>query len=165
MYNLNEVVSIQTNSHLKIESIKLKPFLNNILKAIKCHISNSNTTIISEIHDDVEISFSVSYLESILQNLILNSIKYKHPDRNPEIKIDCGYKENYLTLNITDNGIGINVERYKDKLFGMYKTFHSNVDSKGLGLFMSKNQIEAIGGKIDVESKINEGTTFRLYFK
>jgi diguanylate cyclase len=165
MYNLNEVVSIQTNSDLKIERIKLKPFLNNILKVIKCHISKSNTTIISEIQDDVEISFSVSYLESILQNLILNSIKYKHPDRNPEIKIDCGYKENYLTLNITDNGIGINVERYKDKLFGMYKTFHSNTDSKGLGLFMSKNQIEALGGKIDVQSKINEGTTFRLYFK
>jgi PAS domain S-box-containing protein len=165
MYNLNEVVSVQTNSELKIEAIKLKPFLENTLKVLKSQISESNAIIVSEIPENVEINFSVSYLESILQNLILNSIKYKHPDRNPEIKIDCSYKENYLTLNITDNGIGINLEKYKDKLFGMYKTFHSNNDSKGLGLFMSKNQIEALGGKIIVQSKIDEGTAFTLYFK
>ncbi len=143
----------------------LKPFLDNTLKLLKTQISEANATIITEIPEDVEINFSVSYLESILQNLILNSVKYKHPDRNPEIKIDCCYKENYLTLNITDNGIGINLEKYKDKLFGMYKTFHANKDSKGLGLFMSKNQIESLGGKIIVESKIDEGTTFKLYFK
>jgi PAS domain S-box-containing protein len=165
LYNLNEVVSVQSNSELKIEAIKLKPFFENTLNVLKSQISESNAIIKSEIPENVEINFSVSYLESILQNLILNSIKYKHPDRNPEIKIDCLYKENYLTLNITDNGIGINLEKYKDKLFGMYKTFHSNVDSKGLGLFMSKNQIEALGGKIEVESKIDKGTTFRLYFK
>lgn len=165
LFNLNEVISIQTNSELKIEIIKLKPFLDNSLSVLKTQISKSQTTIITDIPEDIEINFSVSYLESILQNLILNSIKYKHPNRNPVIHIGCGYELNYLTLNITDNGLGINVEKYKDKLFGMYKTFHSNKNSIGLGLFMSKNQIEALGGKIDVESKINQGTTFRLYFK
>lgn len=165
MFNLNEVVSIQSNSDLKIETICLNTFLNNTLKILKTQISETNTTIKTDIPDNVKLSFSLSYLESILQNLILNAIKYKHPDRNPEIKIACNIEGNFLVLSITDNGIGINVEKYKDKLFGMYKTFHSNNDSKGLGLFMSKNQIEALGGKIEVESKINKGTTFRLYFK
>lgn len=165
MYNLNEVVSIQSNSELKIEVIKLKPFVEKTLEILKTQITNSKAVIISEIPENELISFSVSYLESILQNLILNAIKYKHPNLDPLIKITCTNDSNYLNLNITDNGIGIDIKKYKHKIFGMYKTFHSNKDSKGLGLFMSKNQIEALGGKIAVESKINEGSTFRLYFK
>lgn len=165
MHNLNEVVSIQSNSKLKVETINLNSFLNNTINILKTQLSETNAVITTNIPEDLEISFSLSYLESILQNLILNALKYKHPQRNPIIKIDFETDGNYKILSITDNGIGINIEKYKDKLFGMYKTFHSNLDSKGLGLFMSKNQIEALGGKIEVESEINVGTTFKLFIK
>lgn len=165
MSNLNEVVSIQSNSELKIETIKLKPFVEKTLLLLKNQILDSNTSIVTEIPEDVEINFSISYLESILQNLILNSIKYKHPHRDPFIKIYCTCESNFVTMNISDNGIGIDIRKFKDKIFGMYKTFHTNKDSKGLGLFMSKNQMEALGGKIEVESVVGDGTTFKLYFK
>ena len=68
----------------------------------------------------------------------------------------------YKVLSITDNGLGIDLERYKDRLFGMYKTFHGNKDAKGLGLFITKAQIETMKGKIEVESTVGEGTTFRI---
>lgn len=165
MHNLNEVVSIQSNSKLKVETINLNSFLNNTINILKTQLSETNAVITTNIPEDLEISFSLSYLESILQNLILNALKYKHPQRNPIIKIDLETDGNYKILSIADNGIGINLEKYKDKLFGMYKTFHSNLDSKGLGLFMSKNQIEALGGKIEVESEINVGTTFKIFIK
>jgi len=68
-------------------------------------------------------------------------------------------------LSIEDNGIGIDLKKYDENLFGMYKTFHQNEDAKGLGLFIAKNQIEALGGKIEVKSEVDKGTTFTIFFK
>lgn len=165
MFNLNEVVSIQSNSELKVETILLKPFVEKGLNSLHNQIVSTEATIELDIPNETTINYSKSYLESILQNLILNAIKYKHPDRKPRIKIDCKFEGSYTMLEISDNGIGINLEKYRNKLFGMYKTFHNNKDSKGLGLFMSKNQIEAMGGKIEVESDLETGTTFKIYIK
>jgi signal transduction histidine kinase len=69
------------------------------------------------------------------------------------------------TLTISDNGIGIDLKRFGDKLFGMYKTFNGNPDARGIGLFMTKNQIEAMGGSISVESEPGNGTTFIVTFR
>ena len=67
-------------------------------------------------------------------------------------------------MEIEDNGLGINLEKHGKKLFGMYKTFHKHKDSRGIGLFITKNQIEAMGGRIDVKSQVGVGTTFKIYF-
>ena len=72
--------------------------------------------------------------------------------------------EDRLILEISDNGIGIDLEKFGDKLFGMYKTFHYNKDAVGIGLFITKNQIESLNGEIFVESIVNEGTTFTIKF-
>ncbi len=165
MYNLNEVVSIQSNPEMKIEAINLKSFLLHLLENIENQIKDSNTSIDIDIENHIQIDYNKSYLESIFQNLILNAIRYRHPDRDSEIKIAAVFDGYYTRVEVSDNGLGIDLEKYKEKLFGMYKTFHNNKDSKGLGLFMSKNQIEALGGKIEVESEINLGSTFKIYIK
>lgn len=68
-------------------------------------------------------------------------------------------------LEISDNGIGIDMKVNGSKLFGLFKTFTHNPDSKGVGLFISKNQIESMGGRVTVESELNKGTTFKIYMK
>jgi signal transduction histidine kinase len=98
-------------------------------------------------------------------NLICNAIKYRHPGRNPVIRIRSEVKGNYFNLSIQDNGLGMDMALYKDKLFTLYRRFHLHIEGKGMGLYLVKNQITAMGGKIDVESKPNEGTTFYLSFK
>ncbi len=81
------------------------------------------------------------------------------------VTLDC-YKEDHFTvLQVKDNGLGIDLKKYGDKLFGMYKTFHGNKDARGIGLFICKNQIETMGGKIEVESELDIGTTFKIYIK
>ena len=108
------------------------------------------------------VKYNPAYLESILLNFISNSIKYAHPDRTPIITLSFDKIKN--EMKISDNGLGIDLKKYGSSLFGMYKTFHNNKDAKGIGLFITKNQIEAMGGKISIESEPNVGTTFTVYF-
>jgi signal transduction histidine kinase len=65
-------------------------------------------------------------------------------------------------LQVSDNGLGIDLSQYENRLFNMYETFHGNSDARGIGLFITRNQVEAMGGKIEVESKVNNGTVFKI---
>ncbi|TGM72715.1 PAS domain S-box protein [Leptospira mtsangambouensis] len=104
-----------------------------------------------------------AYLDSIVLNLITNAIKYKSNDRNSYLKISSFIKEKMIAIQFEDNGQGIDLKRHGDKLFGMYKTFHENKEARGVGLFISKNQIETMGGKIEVESTVGLGTKFTVF--
>ena len=104
------------------------------------------------------------YLESIFLNLLSNAIKYRSPERPLHIHIETMLMGGQLILKFEDNGEGIDLARYGDKLFGFYKTFHARKDSKGIGLFITKTQVEAMGGSIEVDSEVNKGSTFRIKF-
>jgi signal transduction histidine kinase len=103
-------------------------------------------------------------MDSILLNLLTNAIKFRQPDKLLKIKVSTFLENNKTVLTFSDNGIGIDLKKNEDKLFGMYKTFHNNDDSRGIGLFMTKNQIESLNGKIEVSSTLNEGSTFKIIF-
>ena len=118
----------------------------------------------NDIATNVTVNYNPAYLESIILNFLSNAVKYSHSQRQPVILLSCFYEGNKPVLTITDNGVGIDLKRHGDKLFGMYKTFHGNTDARGLGLFISKSQIEFMGGRVEVESELNEGSTFKIYF-
>ncbi|WP_299102435.1 PAS domain-containing sensor histidine kinase [uncultured Winogradskyella sp.] len=165
--HLNEVVSIQTNSNqLKVE-VNFADTLEQVTTSINQIIDNNNVTINADFSKAEFIKYIPAYLDSIFLNLITNAIKYKHQDRDPVINISASrdYK-NYdrVVLKISDNGSGINMKKFGDKIFGMYKTFHYNEDARGIGLFITKNQIESLDGEIQVESELNIGTTFTIKF-
>ena len=163
MSNLNEVVSIRTNINLTVERLNLHEYVEKAKTVLTEQIAKKNAVIHNEVNPDVEVNYNTAYLESILLNFISNAVRYSHPDRKPEIFIS--YDADSKTLKIKDNGIGIDMAKNGDKLFGMYKTFNGNPDSKGIGLFITKSQVEAMGGKIETESELNKGTTFTIYFK
>ena len=119
---------------------------------------------IIEIEDNLTMTVVPAYLDSILVNLISNAIKYRSVNRKHSVTIK-GYKtENGIEIIISDNGCGFDFEKNKDKVFGMYKTFHSGEDSRGFGLYITKSQIEVMNGKITVQSEVNRGTTFTIKF-
>jgi signal transduction histidine kinase len=105
-----------------------------------------------------------AYLESILLNLVTNGIKYKHPKRVPHIIIKTFFEGNHTCLVISDNGLGIDLDQYGSRLFKMNETFHNNADARGIGLYITKNQIEKMGGCIEVKSEVDKGTTFKIKF-
>lgn len=165
LLNLNEVVSIQSSKSIKTEKLNLLDYIQNTLVGVRECITNTKTELKIEVPKDLEVTFNKGYLQSVLQNLIQNSLKYRHPDRVPQINISAKKHDHIITFKISDNGLGIDLLKHKHKIFGMYKTFHGNENALGLGLFMTKNQIEAMGGSISVESKVNVGTTFTIKLK
>ena len=105
-----------------------------------------------------------AYLESIILNLITNAVKYGSPSRSTKISLEASKGDKGITFSVKDNGLGIDLERYGDKIFGMYKTFHNNKEARGLGLYIIKNQIEAMDGFITVESAVDKGSIFKVFF-
>ncbi|AOM78989.1 PAS domain S-box protein [Pedobacter steynii] len=164
LLNLNEVVNIQTNINIIVEPLNLKRYIDKTLNILHDQIVLKQVTVINKVTEDIVVNYNPAYLESILLNFIFNAIRYSHDDRLPVIELSCRH-EDRLVLQISDNGIGLNLEKHGDELFGMYKTFNGNPDSRGVGLFISKNQIDAMGGRVTVESEVGVGTTFKIYFR
>lgn len=162
--NLNEVVDININTNLKKKEVFIHTALTKVQQNLSVFLKVNKVDVINNIPPKTRINAVASYVESILTNLITNSIKYRSEEKTPTIEISSHIEGKYTVLTIKDNGIGIDLEKYGDKIFGMYKTFHNNKDARGIGLYMTKNQIEAMNGKVTVESEINKGTTFKLFF-
>lgn len=160
--HLNEIVTIQSATNKELVPVRFATVLNTVKTSIKQLILQSKTVIYTEFSEIEEVDYLPAYMESIIYNLLTNSIKYKHPDRNPEINIFTYKEEEKVFLGLKDNGLGIDLEKYGDQVFKMYKTFHNNKDAQGLGLFLVKSQVESLGGKIWVESKLGKFTKFTM---
>lgn len=161
--DLIEVVSIKKNKLPKIEQVSFKKLIRNIEKSLSKQFKESGTKIQSDFSAAPDINYIYSHLENFLINLTTNAIKYRHPERNPIIQIRTYPQRDYTVIEFRDNGIGIDLERYKDRLFGLYQRFHSHVDGKGLGLYLVREQIRAHDGNLEVESIVGDGTTFYIY--
>lgn len=162
--NLNEVVDINTKRGLKSKSIQLKAKIKAITQSQSADVRVNNALIINKVPANISIKVIPAYIDSIISNFLTNSIKYRSPDRDPVIEFSASKEDNYTVLSISDNGLGIDLKKYGNKLFGMYKTFHDNEGARGIGLYITKNQIEAMKGKILVTSEVGFGTTFKIYF-
>lgn len=162
--HLKELVEIQTELIHKSENLHLNTYLGKTLNILAEEINKNKVVIQNSISEKETITFNPAYLESVLLNFTSNAIRYSHPDRAPVISYSLSTSQTKKVLMIQDNGLGINLEKHGKKLFGMYKTFHKHQDSRGIGLFITKNQIEAMGGSVHVQSQVGVGTTFKIYF-
>ena len=163
--NLNEVVDISTNVNLEKKPINLVEQIKKVEENLAAFMRQHDVKIKNTISDKVYVKAVPAYLESIILNLLTNSVKYKHPEKRPEIHLSTKKENDNIVFCVKDNGLGIDLEKYGKKLFGMYKTFHNNSDARGIGLYITKNQIEAMGGSIMAQSEVNKGSKFSVYFK
>ncbi|MBS7564033.1 HAMP domain-containing histidine kinase [Mucilaginibacter sp. Bleaf8] len=160
--DLSTVIKIR-ETVLEPETLHFDSVTRKVLEVMQSDL-DANQAVIDLNFEAETISFPGIYLESIIMNLISNSIKYRKPDVAPHIGIHTYTENNRKVLTCTDNGIGIDLQLHGEKVFGLYKTFHHHRNAHGVGLFLIKNQIESQGGTIAVTSKPNEGTTFKITF-
>ncbi len=123
-----------------------------------CQIKNLVT-------DNVKVVAVEAYLDSIILNLLTNAIKYRDANKQSEVVLSTYVQDDFIVLSVKDNGLGLDMNKYGDKMFSLYQTFHNNKKARGLGLFITKSQVESIGGKIEFKSQVNIGSQFLVYFK
>jgi PAS domain S-box-containing protein len=162
--HLNEITKTQNLSGVKPERLNLFACVEKTKATLLVQIESGNATILNNVDKDIELTVNPAYMDSILLNLLTNAMKYRHPDRPPVIELTGTRKDGKIVFKVRDNGRGIDLRKHGNDLFGLYKTFHGNKDAEGRGLFMTKYQIESMGGQVEVESEENVGTTFGISF-
>lgn len=162
--HLNEVR--KNEFHPKnLKSLHLNKFVENVIYNINAIARHERCTIINEIEEDVEVLAIPVYLESVILNLLTNAIKYSSNARESYVKLRTHQREGCVILEVSDNGLGIDLNKHRFRLFQLEQTFHDHKDARGVGLFITRNHIENMGGKIEVESEINVGSTFKVFLQ
>ena len=164
MNELMDTLKAKTETHVDRAEIRFKEVLDKVVQSLEGELIVAQASVTFDFNQAPTIEYSKPYLESIFQNLLTNAIKYKSAKRKPLIYFRSSLTDNGLELQVTDNGQGIDMERFGDKLFGLHKTFHDHQEARGVGLFLIKTQIEALGGSIAVTSEVDKGTTFTIRF-
>lgn len=161
--HLTEIVNINLNETAELERVELSNIINKTIESVYPIAMQEGVEIINEVKSEVHVSGFSAYIESIVLNFVTNGIKYKSQERDSYLKVRLKFHEDTVEIQFEDNGLGIDLKKNGESLFGMYKTFHRHKDSRGIGLFITKNQIESIGGSVSVESKVGEGTLFSVF--
>ncbi len=163
--HLGEVSNLHVNGDLELVPLSLDETVVHAVDSVSQTIKNSGVEVINEVNPQHCVLGVPAYLDSIVLNMLTNAIKYSSPDRMSFVKLSSKVEGDFVILEIEDNGLGMNLDKHRSELFKMFKTFHNHPDSRGLGLFLTHNHIEAIGGSIDVSSAIDVGTTFKIKLK
>jgi PAS domain S-box-containing protein len=162
LHELNEVLKIKQDKDIPRMELVFEHILEGVKKQLSSQIAEAKAVISTDFGSAPTVSYPNIYLESVLMNLLSNALKYKHPDRNSEINLTSTVENDTVILRVVDNGLGIDLKRYGHHIFKLRKTFHKHPESRGIGLFMIKNQIEALGGEITISSEENIGTVFTV---
>jgi signal transduction histidine kinase len=160
--DLSKIIDIRHDIFHIRQRINLKAEVDEILNGFKKEIDTYQIIIRTDFSACHEIYSVRPMVHSILYNLISNAIKYRTPASRPEIELSSATGKNYV-IRIKDNGLGIDLKKYNNSLFKLYKRFHHHTEGKGLGLYLVKLQAEALGGTVEVASEINRHTTFTVY--
>ncbi|MBO9730016.1 MAG: PAS domain S-box protein [Chitinophaga sp.] len=163
--DLVEVVQIRKDVNVEREKLLFSERLQKVRDVLLVDIETSNIQITYNFGEEPVIEYPRVYLDSILQNFITNAIRYRSSERTPAVHLQTWKENENIILSVQDNGVGIDMERFGNKLFGFRKTFHKNKDAKGIGLFITKTQVEAMGGSIRAESHPGQGTKFIITFR
>ncbi|MDD2792429.1 MAG: PAS domain S-box protein [Sediminibacterium sp.] len=163
--DLLKVLILKEQTAVLTEPVSLQKVLDETLLSFTSQIKDLHAKIHTDFSKADTISFNKEYLESVFTNLIGNALKYYSSDRSLQIDITSKETPEYIQVSFKDNGIGIDLEKNKGRIFKLFQTFHHGRDSKGVGLYMVETQLQALGGKIDVESEVNKGSTFTVSFK
>jgi signal transduction histidine kinase len=165
IYDLTQMLSLKTNKNIKIENVSVSRIFKKVCNSFTKQIHTMGIYIHTDFQCEL-IPFNKSYLESILMNLMSNSVKYCSENRSLRIETATRLdEEGNIILTFKDNGMGIDLLKHKDRIFGLNERFHSHVNGSGVGLFITKTQITSLGGEIAVESEVDKGSKFTITIK
>jgi signal transduction histidine kinase len=162
--DLNHIDKIKNQLLHPVQKIYWDELMTSVLERYEEEIKDLGIVIKFDLNEAPYILSIRSLLYDILDKIINNAIKFRSPTRTLEVKLSAKVIGNKVILKISDNGLGINIPYFGDRIFGLYKRFHENAAGKGLGLYFAKAETEVLEGTITVDSIVDQHTTFTLEF-
>ncbi len=163
--DLIKILLIKESPHIDVEQVDFSAIIHKVMASLHMLLDESKAEIDMDFSQAPSVAFSPAYMESVFLNLLSNAIKYRSPNKPLHVSIKAKKRGQQVVVTFTDNGSGFDLKRVKERVFGLYQRFHNNTDGKGVGLYLIKSQITALGGSIDVQSEEGKGTTFTMTFK
>ncbi len=155
---------LNDGNQVRLENLALEPIIMASLDLNVETLDKETIEVKTDLSEWKEIEFSKIYMQSVIQNLISNAIKYRDPDKKSIIHIRTLLENNKKVLVFEDNGLGVDLNRYGSDIFKLYKRFHRELSGKGMGLFLVKTQLESLNASIEVTSELGQGTKFKILF-
>lgn len=165
--DLNMILSIRDNKDtFDKELVNVSDVCEQALSSLRESLEMCGGEVITNIGQGIAARGNKAYLYSVFYNLLTNAIKYRSPERELKIEIQCSETpQKGIVLSFADNGSGLDLNKVGDNIFRLYKRFHRHAEGRGIGLFLVKTHIEAMGGQIEVASQVNVGTKFVIYLQ
>lgn|GEM_PF-6171067 len=161
---LTDAIKIK-NTTVAIEKLDLFQVINQSISDLQSNIKKLNGLLEISISEETFVRANYVFAKSVIHNILDNAVKYHSKERQLSIKISCETLEEFVCVTITDNGIGIDLKLHKNRIFGMFNRFNNTTEGTGMGLFIVKKMIEQMEGNIVIESELDIGTSFKIYFK
>lgn len=163
VFTLNDVINFKATLKEKNERLKFEDIFIEIKKSITEQIETSKASIKEDFSECPEIDYPHLHLKSVMQNLLVNAVKYRDSNKALIIEVKTTKRNGRVCLKVKDNGLGFDASKYRKKMFGLFKRLHTHVEGKGIGMYIVKSIIDAHGGKIEVKSKPFDGALFKVY--
>ncbi|PKV75477.1 sensor histidine kinase [Pontibacter ramchanderi] len=161
--DLNELIALQSAGHMSKEVVDVGKVLKRTVNFFQEEIRQTGTTVAWHVAENTRICTIKAYLQSIIRNLISNALKYRSTERKPTIEVVAQLQKDVLIIQVTDNGIGMDLHAMGQELFQMHRRFAPKAaEGNGLGLYIVKQQVKLLGGQITVKSEIDKGSTFTI---
>lgn len=162
--DLLDVTRLEKETPEEVVPLQIEEVLTEIQRSVSEMMEEKQATIEIDVASQPLVHCSRRNLDSLLQNLLTNALKYSHPDRPPIIVVRSERVGDCVVVSVQDNGLGIDLDGQGKKLFQMFSRLHSSAEGSGIGLYIVKKTMAKMGGKVTVESKVDVGTTFKLFF-
>jgi PAS domain S-box-containing protein len=159
---LVDATQVKMDSTIKKGLIDLDKAFDKAKKKFEEEIQEVKITVTTDFTRSKTIFYSKKYIHNILTNLLSNAIRYRSLERPSKVHISSYKKDGWVCIDVKDNGLGIDMKKNRNHLFKLHKTFHNHPKAKGFGLFITKIQIEALGGNISAKSIVDQGSTFTV---
>ncbi|WP_426061241.1 PAS domain-containing protein [Hymenobacter sp. B1770] len=161
--HLTDISRLQHEYNQPATAVLLARVVQEVQLDLAPLITQTQARVAVTVPADATLHFSEKNLRSVVYNLLSNALMYRHPDRAPAVSVAYEAQPAHHVLAVRDNGLGLDLARDQDMLFGMFKRLHPHVEGSGIGLYMVKKVVENAGGRIEVESTLGQGSVFRVY--
>ncbi len=159
--DVSKVIDIKNDLHQSNEWVSLQEEWSKSNSALK-EVMKDSFSISADFENADKLFTIKAFIQSVFYNLLSNAIKYRSDERDLEVVACCRKENGNVVIEVSDNGLGIDVDRYKDSVFKLFKRFHTHVEGRGLGLYLVKSQVEALNGTIEISSELGKGTHFKI---